>query len=79
MLYPPKFECLSVRQSAVHHSCPLHNFDTARDNSISREKEKSLYIQYFNFFLLNCNHELFSLNQNQKYSKYINQFCLIPL
>ena len=34
------FECLSVRpsvrpsvsQSAVEHSCPLHNFDTIRDN-----------------------------------------------
>ena len=24
--------CLSVRPSAVAHSCPLHNFDTARDN-----------------------------------------------
>ena len=22
----------SVRPSAVHHSCPLHNFDTVRDN-----------------------------------------------
>ena len=26
------FECLSVRPSAVDHSCPLHNFDTVRDN-----------------------------------------------
>ena len=26
------FECLSVRLSAVDHSCPLHNFDTVRDN-----------------------------------------------
>ena len=30
------FECLSVRlsvrPSAVEHSCPLHNFDTVRDN-----------------------------------------------
>ena len=25
------FECLSVRPSAVYHSCPLHNFDTVRD------------------------------------------------
>ena len=22
------FECLSVRPSAVEHSCPVHNFDT---------------------------------------------------
>ena len=30
------FECLSVRlsvrPSAVEHSCPVHNFDTVRDN-----------------------------------------------
>ena len=26
------FECLSVRPSAVDHSCPLHNFDTVRDD-----------------------------------------------
>ena len=30
------FECLSVRlsvrPSAVEHSCPVHNFDTIRDN-----------------------------------------------
>ena len=24
--------CPSVRPSAVEHSCPLHNFDTVRDN-----------------------------------------------
>ena len=24
--------CLSVRPSAVEHSCPLHNFDTVLDN-----------------------------------------------
>ena len=24
--------CPSVRPSAVDHSCPLHNFDTVRDN-----------------------------------------------
>ena len=26
------FECLSVRPSAVDHSCPLHNFATVGDN-----------------------------------------------
>ena len=26
------FECLSVRPSAVERSCPVHNFDTVRDN-----------------------------------------------
>ena len=24
--------CPSVRPSAVEHSCPVHNFDTVRDN-----------------------------------------------
>ena len=24
--------CPSIRPSAVHHSCPLHKFDTVRDN-----------------------------------------------
>ena len=34
MLYPPEIlsVCPSVRPSAVDHSCPLHNFDTVRDN-----------------------------------------------
>ena len=35
MLYPPNFWVslrLSVRPSAVDHSCPLHNFDTVRHN-----------------------------------------------
>ena len=35
MLYPPNFWVSvrpSVRPSEVEHSCPLHNFDTVRDN-----------------------------------------------
>ena len=39
MLYPPTFRVSvspsvrpSVRPSAVHHSCPLHNFVTVGDN-----------------------------------------------
>ena len=58
MLYPSTF-WVSVRPSAVDHSCPLHSFDTVRDNFTKlgtnikhdqrtcRDKQRSRHLHFF--------------------------------
>ena len=58
--------CLSVRPSAVHHSCPLHNFVTVGDNftklgtnikhdqTTCRDKQRSVHLHFCRIIPL-CN------------------------